>query len=297
MAKYSQKVIALVGAGLAVIALAGCAANSGQAASSSLQAALDAQISLFDVGLSDAESSGGVTVLQTTSESYCWYRHFGPPSEVSYTILNQDNSSALVRVSRAVEGSLYYHLMAGSAKRLKYFSQDYSRFARLTSADGGTTWSLIQLSPGVAKSTKYSPVLGVGSVACDLTISRVVLSSNGVVIADISAEAASGGPWFDLNSLPKVTRGSTMEIKAYVAAPAGGEVLVYVWPSLITTFRIPLYDEVSGGHSNSSNCLMVATTETTGIKRMFVGAFSRETLSDTVSPYNYGAWHLLYQVE
>jgi len=299
VAKNSLRVIALIVIGLAVVAAAGCGSNSGQSTiSQSLQSAIDAQSALFDVGISDAESSGGVTVLQTSSESYSWYRHFGPPSSISCTVLVQDSSSALVRISRSVEGALYYRLMAGSAKRLKYFSQDFGRFAKLTSTDGGTSWSLAQLSPASAKSTRYSPALGVGSVPCDITITRVMIICGGAVISDISVEATAGGPWYDLSSLPKVTRGCTMEVKVYVTSLAGEKVLAYVWPSLKTTFRAPLYDEVADGvFSNSSNYLTVATNETTGVKSLIVGAFSRDTLSDTITPYDYGAWHLLYQVE
>ena len=278
--------------------LVGCGTNSSQnSPAPAIQTALDAQVALFDIGASDAETAGGVTVLQSSTESYCWYRHFGSPSIPSYSIISQDNVNALVKVTRSVEGTLYYHLAAGSTKRLKYFSQDFTSYAKLTSADGGTSWSVAQLSTAVDKSTKQTPTLGVGSVPCDVTISRVVLSAAGSVIADVTVEATSNGPWLDLSALPKVQRGSTLEVTVY-ASVASGKPLVFIWPSLKTVFRAPLNDDaVSGVFSNAADFLTVSSTETTGIKYLYIGAFSSATLSDVSSPYDFGGWHLLYRVE
>ncbi|MFA5035215.1 MAG: hypothetical protein WC500_05500 [Candidatus Margulisiibacteriota bacterium] len=284
---------------LAAAALIGCGTNSTTStASQSLQTTLDNQTGYFDFGASDAETTGGVTVLQTSGESYSWYRHFGSPANPTYTIVSQDSANALVKVVRSVEGTLYYHLTPGSMKRIKYFNQEVTRYAQLTSADSGKTWSLAQLSPAVAKSVKQTPTLGVGSVPCDVTISKVVLSSDGAVIAEVTVEASANGPWFDLSALPKVRRGSTLEVTVYAAATGGYKPLVYLWPSLKTVFRAPLNNESPAGvFAGTAGLLVVPSTETTGIKQLYVGVFNSGTLSDTTSPYDYGGWHLLYQVE
>jgi hypothetical protein len=284
---------------LLTAALIGCGTSStSSTVNQAIQTTLDNQTDYFDFGSSDAETTGGVTVFQSSSESYSWYRHIGSPATPAYTIISQDSANAVVKVVRSVEGTLYYHLTPGSVKRVKYFSQEITRYAQLTSANNGTTWSLAQLSPAVAKSTKQTPTLGIGSVPCDVTMSKVVLSSDGTVIAEVTVEASVGGPWINLSSIPKVRRGSTIEVTVYAAAEGGYKPLVYIWPSLKTVFRAPLNKESPAGvFSGAANFLTVSSTETTGIKQLYIGVFNSGTLSDTTSPYDYGGWHLLYQVE
>jgi len=299
---------------LLAVLVSSCSLRQAEETSSSDQAvveAINANSSIFSLGSSGDANNGTLGAYTTSPEARAliWYRIFQLPSDLDVSVLSNDASTAVVGVNMTGDGTLYMKMGLFTSMETKSFSHEYDRYVELTSANGGISWSISRWSPAVSKSTDNTPASGIGSIASDLTISRMVITaistSGTTTLYDVSAEASAAGPWFDF-TLPKISRGDTLEVTVYASRTGDTATpFVYVWPIYKNCFRRPLFDDGTHGDTVSGDGTFVNTTqpftvpsnEVIGVRHLHVGVFSSGALADTTTPYNFSSWHFLYEIE
>ena len=308
----NKNMLCLLGVLIAVWALSfvsGCGTTTANV--DAVATAIDADTSVYDVGVSDPAGTLALAVTAEGTRPYIWYRTFNLVSPPTISVISNDGSTAIAQVTRTVSGVLTLLPTGSATVATKNFSQSYSRYVELTSANGGISWTRKYLTPGLTKST-----VSAGSVASDLTISRMVIkdltASGEVTLFDVTAEASASGPWFGYQA-PLVNAGDTLEVSVY-ASRTGDTIApwVYVWPGIDGVngtatgqiFRRPLFDDKTHGDTTKFDGLYVNTTqplsipagEASGLRSIHIGVFSDKTLEDATSPYDFSSWHFLYRV-
>jgi hypothetical protein len=266
-----KKTLIFCSLALVVLLLSSCGqSQTGHDENQAIIDTINANISLFDVGESGSESLVTSSSAFTTSQmpAFIWYRIFNWPSPANISVLSNDGTTAIVNVSRTVDGNLYMHMEPFASREAKGFLHNYNCYVELTSENGGISWQISRISSALSESAEYSPASGVGSVDSNITIERMVITATS-------------------------TTGTTTLFD------------VYVWPIYKNCFRRPLFDDGTHGDTvagdgefvNTQQPFNVPEDAVKGIRLLQIGVFSSGTLSDTTTPYDFSCWHFAYRIE
>jgi hypothetical protein len=307
-----KKTLIFCSLALVVLLLSSCGqSQTGHDENQAIIDTINANISLFDVGESGSESLVTSSSAFTTSQmpAFIWYRIFNWPSPANISVLSNDGTTAIVNVSRTVDGNLYMHMEPFASREAKGFLHNYNCYVELTSENGGISWQISRISSALSESAEYSPASGVGSVDSNITIERMVITATSTTgtttLFDVTQEPSASGPWYDFD-LPTVNQGDVLEVTVY-ASVAGDPSTphVYVWPIYKNCFRRPLFDDGTHGDTvagdgefvNTQQPFNVPEDAVKGIRLLQIGVFSSGTLSDTTTPYDFSCWHFAYRIE